>query len=295
MKSHIISLLILLLPLSLQAQWDSLGNSKYASLILKDIPTAEQIEVDAEGNIFLLDTDGAKLYKYFASHQYDSVRSIGGVSTREEGFLHPVKLALKNRQDFYVLDDLGRKIILLDKELKLVESFDLFAQFSERNSAFPDEFEPLSFDMSPAGETYLLNNFNHKIYKINSFGRLESEFGGLDYGPGSLYEPVDLQVGAQNRIYVADVENQEIKVFDMFGVFLQSLDLIPDFDWQHFHIHQSLLLLWNKERIFWIHLISGKSLTYSLANSLQLKDLFISRDFIYLLLENEVHLYPIKE
>ncbi|MEM8892380.1 MAG: hypothetical protein AAGD28_30655, partial [Bacteroidota bacterium] len=108
-------------------QWDKIGQKEAATYIIKDTPKALQIEVDAEGNVFLLDSREGFLYKYLRSTQYDSIVVVGGISTRDDGFLHPKKLALKNRQDFYLLDDLGRKIVLLDKELKVVESSDFYA------------------------------------------------------------------------------------------------------------------------------------------------------------------------
>lgn len=284
-----------ILPSSLYSQWDSLGYSHKASQIIAEIPVSDQIEVDAEGNVFILGSDQGLLYKYLQAQQYDTAIFAGGISTRDIGFLHPKKLALKNRQDFYLLDDLGRKIVLFDKELKVIESSDFFAVSSNGGIGIPDEFEPWSFDISPAGETFVLNRTNNKVYKINTFGSIESAFGGLDYGEGSLYEPDDLQVSTLNRIYISDLERQEIKVFDMFGVFLQTLSLPLGWEWKHFHIHESSLFVWDEQHMSIMNLISQKIQTHQLADATQLKDLYIGREIIYMLLENEVHLYPIKE
>ncbi|MEM8890896.1 MAG: hypothetical protein AAGD28_23170, partial [Bacteroidota bacterium] len=218
-----------------------------------------------------------------------------GISTRDDGFLHPKKLALKNRQDFYLLDDLGRKIVLLDKELKVVESSDFYAISRSGTIDIPDEFEPYSLDISSAGETFVLNKFNNKIYKINAFGKIESVFGGLDYGEGSLYEPEDIQLSPQNRVYIGDVENQRISVFDMFGVYLKDEDLPEGLEWEHFHIHESLLILWNDSELALINSLSREKKAYQISDNFKLSDLYIGREFIYMLSENEVHLYPIKE
>lgn len=277
------------------AQWDKLGQKEAAFHVITDIPNASQIEVDAEGNIFLLDSREGFLYKYLKSTHYDSSIVVGGISTRDDGFLHPKKLAVKNRQDFYLLDDLGRKIVLLDKELKVVESSDFYAISSSGSIDIPDEFEPYSFDISSAGETFVLNKFNNKVYKINTFGKIESVFGGLDYGRGSLYEPEDIQLSPQNRVYIGDVENQRISVFDMFGVYLKDEELPDEFDWEKFHIHESLLILWNKSELAIINSLSREKKQYRPTHKFSLRDLYIGREFIYLLSENEVHLYPIKE
>lgn len=277
------------------AQWDKIGQKEAAFHILNEIPNASQIEVDAEGNIFLLDTGGGFLYKYLKSAQYDSTVVVGGISTRDDGFLHPKKLAVKNRQDFYLLDDLGRKIVLLDKELKVVESSDFYAISSSGSIDIPDEFEPYSFDISSAGETFVLNKFNNKVYKINAFGKIESVFGGLDYGQGSLYEPEDVQLSPQNRVYIGDVENQRISVFDMFGIYLKDEDLPGDLEWESFHIHESLLILWNESELALINSLSREKMQYRISDNFKLMDLYIGREFIYMLSENEVHLYPIKE
>ncbi|MBX7242650.1 MAG: hypothetical protein K1X92_12985, partial [Bacteroidia bacterium] len=55
------------------------------------------IDIDNENNIYLLNTKKNKIYKYLADTKYDSVYSIGGTSTRSEGFFHPVKISSKNR------------------------------------------------------------------------------------------------------------------------------------------------------------------------------------------------------
>lgn len=299
MKTHTIIFLLLstLIQTSIPlfAQWDSLGYEHKATQIISNIPASDQIEVDAEGNVFLLGIDEGILYKYLHAHQYDTAIFAGGISTRDMGFLHPKKLALKNRQDFYLLDDLGRKIVLFDKELKVVESSDFFAISSNSSIGIPDEFEPLSFDISPAGETFVLNKTNNKVYKINTFGNIESAFGGLDYGEGSLYDPYDIQVSPDNRIYISDIERQQIQIFDMFGVFIQDHRMEIDWEWEHFHIHESSIWVWNSTQLCVSNLVSQKSKTYPLAKTIQLKDLYIGREIIYLLLENEVHLYTIKE
>lgn len=280
---------------SLFSQWDSLGYAHKTLHIIADLPTYDQIEVDAEGNIFLLGREQGLLYKYLANTRYDSAIFAGGISTRDGGFLHAQKLALKNRQDFYLLDDLGRKIVLFDKELKLVESSDFFAISSYSGVGIPDEFEPQSFDISPSGETFVLNRTNNKVYKVNTFGTIESAFGGLDAGEGSLYEPTDIQVSPDNRVYISEQESQEIKTFDLFGVFLESTQIPLKWEWESFHIHESFLILWNANNICFVNRISRKRQSYSLPHTSQLKDLYIGREIIYLLLENEVHLYPIKE
>ncbi|MEL6256535.1 MAG: hypothetical protein AAFR87_31320, partial [Bacteroidota bacterium] len=271
-----VSIFLLLLQSSgVFAQWDKIGQVEATFHVVKNIPRANQIEVDAEGNIFLLDSREGFLYKYLKSAKYDSTVVVGGISTRDDGFLHPKKLAVKNRQDFYLLDDLGRKIVLLDKELKVVESSDFYAISSSSTIDIPDEFEPYSFDISSAGETFVLNKFNNRIYKINAFGKIESAFGGLDYGRGSLYEPEDVQLSPQNRVYIGDVENQRISVFDMFGVYLKDEELTEDLKWERFHIHESLLILWNESQLLLINSLSREKKQYKISEQFKLRDLYI--------------------
>ena len=260
--------------------------------ILKLTSNAAQIEVDSEDNLLLLFPDESQVNRYLVDYHYDSVLTVGGKSNREDGFLQPVKMSIYNRQLLYVLDETQQKLSLLNKDLKVIKEnqFALRSVFDDRNS----EMYAISFAVSPSGEIFLLNQFNNKIYKINLFGEIEIQFGGLDFGEGSLLEPQDIQIDPANQIFVSEPESGHIKVFDLYGVYIYTLSIKADpFVWKNFHLTDDLLFCWNEEQILVMNLLKRNTWFLRISPLHSLTDLYFQGQNLYLLLENEVHLYRI--
>ena len=286
----IVSLLSLALPLSaqIQSEQDSLDQA-FLKISLPE--PATQLLVDEEGNLLVLSPESAQLYKYFFSTQFDSSIVIGGQSNRQDGFLHPTQIAQRNRLNLYLLDDVQRRIVLLTINFKVVQEVD-FRTLATRLETLGEESEifPQSFDINPAGEIFLLNQFNNKIIKVNNFGEIETIFGGLDYGEGSLYDPVELAINKQNFLFVSDTIEQQLKVFDAYGVYRYSIKPEVPFRWKHMFLYESSLICFNDKQIYLEHLLSGKKKNWVLPSAYRIQDVALSSSFFYVLLENEVSL-----
>lgn len=287
-------LLILLFPFSLFGQTDSLFLDRLHKL--DSFPKANRLLVDEEGNYIFLQTEESRLHKYIALSEFDSAIHIGGRANRAEGFLNPVEIRLQGRQVLYVLDEVERRIILLNTNFKIIDDLNLInLESGFAGSELPEEIMPSHFDVSPIGELYLLNQLDNKVYKLNAFGELEASFGGLDYGEGSLYEPVWLQVDQSNLVYVADTSQQSIKVFDNYGVYRYSLNPKVPRRWQRFVVQNGLLLLFDPQSVHILSLKNMKGKSFYPQLSAPIIDLFLQGDFLYLLTENTVHLYPFRK
>lgn len=252
------------------------------------------LDIDTEGNIILLDREQGQIYKYLYISDFDSSITIGGKSHRNEGFLNPVKLSVKNRQNLYVLDDVARRVILLNTNFKVSGEINFLTLNTQGTNAFgEDEIYPVNFDTSVDGTLFILNQLDNKIYVINPFGELVNTFGGLDYGAGALSQPVDIQVNDKNFVFVSDTVEQEIKVFDNFGIFRTTMIPGAGFRWDGFSISKNYLICFDKTQIFLKNLVSGKGIRFQTGKQVNLNDIKLKGDYLYLLLENEVHLYPL--
>ena len=262
--------------------------------IISNLPLAADIDIDDEGNILLIDPVQSQVFKFLKSSNYDSSIVIGGKNGREEGFLSLKKIVVKNRQNLYLLDDADRRIILLNTNLKIIGNTN-FLDLNNNSNSFEDDEEiyPISFDISIAGEQYILNQQNNKVYKFNPFGKLENTFGGLDYGAGSLLEPVEVILSKDNFVYLTDTTNQQLTVFDNYGVYRYKLKPLSSFKWQGLVIVGPLLICYNHQFIHTENLQSGKYISYTPKVDGKIIDLKVKGEFIYLLLENAVHLYRI--
>jgi hypothetical protein len=257
-------------------------------LTLEGLPDCQQLAIDGERNLFLLDLNQNRLYKYFALTNYDSAISLGGRGNREEGFLQAQKISVQNRQTLYLLDEGSQRILLFSINLRLLESLDLLT-FSGQ-SAPSESLYPLSFDVSGIGEMFVLNQWDNKVYKFNAFGAFERSFGGLDFGEGSLYQADDLQVNAQNLVFVSDTSAQQFKVFDLFGQFRYTVQPPTPFRWQAFQLSGNYLLCWNASWLFVQNLNSQKDWLFPVKG---LRSATLDREFLYLLQENRVTLHPL--
>ena len=287
---------LLLVPLLLASlrplAQEGVGLLRTPAQVIPIVPGPTRIVVDGEGNILLLDRDNSRLYKYFAMTGYDSVLVIGGKANRIEGFLNPVEMVLRNRQNLFLLDDIERRIFLLNPNLRVSEAVD-FADFRPGGRPWEgEEVYPVSFDVAPAGEFFVLNQLNNRILKINSFGEVESEFGGLDYGEGALYAPVSVAVDDQNYVYVADTTAQELTVFDLFGVYRYTRRPVAPFRWTRAVVAGPLLMCIAPEALYLEPLRGGTGHSWEAPPDQVLHDVASNRDFLFLLLENAVHLYP---
>jgi hypothetical protein len=139
-----------------------------------------------------------------------------------------------------------------------------------------------------------LNQDDNKVYKFNSFRQLEVIFGGLDYGAGSLFQPDDLLINGQNFIFVPDAENQKVSVFDLYGVYQYSLELKMPFRWTKISLIGPYILFFDAKNLFFYNLTSKKirHIQSPLANPLI--DISGNKDFIYLLTEKAINLYPLE-
>ncbi len=250
----------------------------------------QQIEADPEENIYVVDSKKNKITKLFADTNYDSVYTIGGMSGRQEGFLHITQLCSKNRQTIYVLDDAARRISLLNTNLKVTGGISFLTQEGEEADILPT-----SFDVNGAGELFVLNALNNKIYKFNSNGKEITHFGGQDYGEGSLFNPIQIAISDNNEIYVLDTSKHEIKVFDMYGIFLEKINLGKNMDnSKNISLFAEDLIVQQNEQVILLHIPTQKFLFLTIPVFLQqYTDIAITKMGVYLLLENKIFNYKL--
>lgn len=261
--------------------------------VLNHIPAlCTDIEVDEEGNLFLLQTSKHKVHKLFARQDYDSLITVGGKGNGQEGFNFPEKIVCPNRQSLFVLDAQNRRIVMLNTNLKVTRTFEFLSLQADQFEGSEASIWPISFASGPTGELYLLNQEDIKVYKFDTEGAFQLAFGGVDYGNGSLVQPDNLTANSGNFIFVADAENQTVSIFDFYGVFQYQLQLKTSFHWKKMVAYEDHLILFDEHHLYFKNLMTKGEKEVSLGAQGNLVDLAMGPDFFYLLFENEVHLYP---
>lgn len=179
-----------------------------------------ELALDEEQNFILLNPEQGEIYKLLAP-DYDSMITAGGRGARTEGLLSPTKLEVFSRQRIYVLDEAQRGAVILSANLRPAEAID----FLDPNR--PDEAPdfPIDLAVSPAGELYVLDGLNAKVYMYDAFGKLRLSFGGQDYGEGALFQPTAIDINHENReVWVLDTSQHKALVYSRFGEYLFNQD-----------------------------------------------------------------------
>lgn len=252
------------------------------------------IETDEEGNIYLLQTNSHKLSKIYANRGYDSIQTIGGKGIKGEGFNQPSQILAQNRQTIYLLDQMNRRLVLLNTNIKVTREINFLELEAGPGTEMDDEIFPVVFAAATSGELFLLNQNDHKIYKLNTRGELENIFGGLDYGAGSLSDPVEMIMDEKNFLYISDTLHQKVSVYDLFGVYQFTIYPESDFRWERMLVFGNYLLCFNERKVFFKEMITKHYFETEVPKTDNLVDIAVGRKEFYLLFENKVNLYPLK-
>jgi sugar lactone lactonase YvrE len=91
----------------------------------------------------------------------------------------------------------------------------------------PDTFNrPTDLVIAPNGDIFVSDghggNSNARIVKFSSDGRFIKAWGRKGSAPGELDVPHSIAMDSQGRLFVADLQNKRIQIFDQEGTFLQE-------------------------------------------------------------------------
>ncbi len=271
-----------------QNRLDSLLKAPVRQLALE--VKAERIRVDGEGNIFLLSPEKRQIYKLLFASNYDSLIFLGGASAREDGLLHPIDIRSKNRQRIYVLDDASRKLILFNTNLKVLQSFDFLSLSDDIESN--DEVFPIAFDLSPTGELFVLNQWDNQILRFSNQLNPNGKFGGTNYGEGSLFDPIYLEVDDKQFIHVWDREPQAILVYSLYGILEYRIDLPESWKGDDFQILGEYILSHYKNALHIYHKPTRSFRQLDLSPLPPVIDLAANRQHFYFLTTKGIYIYP---
>lgn len=256
------------------------------------VEVASSIQLDGEENVYLIDEDKTKIYKYLAAYQYDSALSVGGKSHREEGFLEIASLDISNRQTGYILDEGRQRISLIHPNLRVLQDLSLTSVSASSRIDAPQDILMGDMAANSAGELFLLNLLDNQIYVLSAQGEWTLTFGGTDYGAGAILEPTSIELSPDNFLYVAEPEYNRIQVFDIFGTFRYTLTIEISHSWKSFQVQGQILFIKGEKAVTFVDLRTQNQVSYPFPMA-GIIDLYWGQQGVYFLTENQVHLYPL--
>jgi len=173
------------------------------------------MDVDVHGNIFILDAHQGTLSWFNQSLRSHVV--VGGPGWENGRFDQPAGVWAKNGLDVYVADYGNHRIQRFDRTLSFVSALST-RDAEDQSTRFG---YPTDVTLSRLGSLFICDSENGRIVKVDAANRVESAFGGFGGGAGRLQQPVQVESGPNDWIYVLDTPR--VVVFDSFGNFLTTL------------------------------------------------------------------------
>jgi hypothetical protein len=178
------------------------------------------IDLDTEGNLYILDSGRNRLLKYSAAGIF--IKEAGGFGKGPEQFNDPRDLDAHLTLNIFVADFNNNRIVRFDNNLNFLNDF-----IPDSDSPFYFEM-PLSIAVNGQYDLFILEDLNKRIVKFDRFNHPLAAFGKASENLGQLLGPSQLALGSKNEIYVSDPLNRSILVFDFLGNYLFEI-VHPDF------------------------------------------------------------------
>jgi DNA-binding beta-propeller fold protein YncE len=180
-----------------------------------DSPTG--IAVDASGNIFVADTNNARIEKFAPSGAFLSAMGIKGNGFGQLGA--PNGIAVDKAGNIYVADAARHRVEKLAPDGNVID---------EWKGPDPGFYGPRRIAIGPDHSIYVVDQGHTRIVKFSPDGRVLTFWGSKGTGDGQFDDHTSVAVDPKtNRVFVADPINKRIQVFDSNGRFLTKW-LIPE-------------------------------------------------------------------
>ncbi len=187
---------------------------------------AAAIDVDADGNVYIIDRGNNRLLKY----ENDTfVREVGGFGNQGDQLDDPRDVDASATLSVLVADYNNERIVHFDRNLNFVAAYP--GEIGDGNIIFQ---RVRSVAFSSQYDIFLLDDDIRQVVKLNRFGQPSLYFGGPEEAYGQLLNPVQLTVG-NDQVFVSDPGQKAIIVYDYLGNFVTAFQiegLVPgSLDW----------------------------------------------------------------
>jgi DNA-binding beta-propeller fold protein YncE len=180
-----------------------------------DSPTG--IAVDGSGNVFVADTNNARIEKFAPSGTFLSTMGIKGTGFGQLGA--PNGIAVDKAGNIYVADAARHRVEKLAPDGNVID---------EWKGPDPGFYGPRRIAIGPDHSIYIVDQGHTRIVKFSPDGRVLTFWGSKGSGDGQFNDHTSVTVDPKtNRVFVADPINKRIQVFDSNGHFLTKW-LIPE-------------------------------------------------------------------
>lgn len=176
---------------------------------------ARSVSLDPQGNVYVADAGSNAVVKFDGEGK--RIAEIGGYGWGQLEFDKPYGVSAANGLDVFVADYGNHRVQRYNRKLEYI------ATLSTRTSetALHRFGYPTAVATNRFGDLLVCDAENRRVLRFAGFQRVTSSFGGIDAGKGRLFNPIDIEVGDNDNVYV--LEPRRVVVFDNFGNYVQTL------------------------------------------------------------------------
>lgn len=166
------------------------------------------VAVGAGGRVYVVDSGNHRVAVFNRAGK--PLFSIGQRGTETGQFRDPLGIGIGPANQVFVADKGNQRIQVFSADGAFQHSFPVMV--SGKSIA------PVDVAVDAAGKTvYVTGNTNHKLMAFTPDGRLLRQWGGEGMNRGEFRYPATVDVGPDGRVYVVDVLNTRVQVFDPSG------------------------------------------------------------------------------
>ena len=164
------------------------------------------IAVDADGLVYVCNNGNHRIEMFRIDGTFVKQFGVGLLS-------YPWGVTVNNKQ-VYVADNGNKRIAIFTLEGQLIRTI------GSRGSG-PGQFNgPSAVAISPDGEMYVTDRYNHRIQVFSPDGVFQRELG-----EGQLKRPRDILIDTDSHVLVADTGNNRVVIFNTTGQVIHSFQV----------------------------------------------------------------------
>ena len=258
--------------------------------VLAEFGDAQALSVGPRGRLYV--ADAARDAVEVLGPRGTRMMVLGGSGTRAGEFDLPSDVDPTNGQLVLVADTYNGRIQRFSEEGQYLESLPLgrldregrqgwtFQDGRDDGRAVRGDGRPVAVARDDEGTLFVLDARTRQLWTWSDAGR-SGQFRGT--GQERLQDPVALEVGSDQRIYVADAGTEAVLLYDTFGTLLRRVSLPPLPTVRALTIHRGRLHVVCADRVLVWTRTEGLAAEHPVDLSEPLVDVAVYENHVYLL------------
>lgn len=185
---------------------------------------ARAVALDPAGALAVADAGAATVLVLEAN---GSLRStLGGPGTGDYAFLDPSDVDPGNGLVLTVADTGNGRLQRLSRDGRLLDTIPVPTarrDGRDRGETERGDGRPVAVAAAVTGELFAVEETEGVVLRWDDRRRFDRVIGGMEEGAGTLRTPVDLVLGPDGRLFVADRGHAAVLVYDAFGQYLRRI------------------------------------------------------------------------